>query len=57
MGDGRAAGLSAMGDRGQATASLIPDVDGTHIHIFESSQLESSYVGDLTIYRSISLVK
>lgn len=38
---------SAMGDRGQAAAALTPDADGTHIHIFESSQLEGSYVGHL----------
>ena len=47
MGDGRAEGSSAMGGGGQAAVSLTPDVDGTHIHIFESSQLEGSYVGDL----------
>ena len=29
MGDGRAEGLSAMGDGGQAAISLTPDVDGT----------------------------
>ena len=29
MGDGRAAGSSAMGDGGQAAVSLMPDVDGT----------------------------
>ena len=28
MGDGRGEGLSAVGDRGQAAISLIPDVDG-----------------------------
>ena len=32
---------------GQAAISLRPDADGTHVHIFESSQLEGSYVGDL----------
>ena len=65
MGDGRAEGSSATGDRGQAAISLTPDVDGTgsgslldsilsnllnkrsHVHTFESSQLEGSYVGDL----------
>ena len=47
MGDGRAEGLSAIGDRGQAAILLMPDGDGTYIHIFESSQLEGSYVGDL----------
>ena len=29
MGDGRAEGLSAIGDRGQAAISFMPDVDGT----------------------------
>ena len=29
MGDGRAEGSSAIGDRGQAAISLTPDVDGT----------------------------
>ena len=29
MEDGRAEGSSAIGDRGQATISLMPDVDGT----------------------------
>ena len=29
MGDGRAEGLSAIGDGGKATISLTPDVDGT----------------------------
>ena len=47
MGDGRAEESSAIGDRGQAAISLMPDVDGTHVCIFESSQLECSYVGDL----------
>ena len=28
MGDGRAEGSSAIGDRGQAAISLTPDVDG-----------------------------
>ena len=39
MGDGRAEGSSATGDGGQAAVSLTPDVDGTHVHIFERSQL------------------
>ena len=47
VGDGRAEGWSAIEDRGQAAISLTPDVDGTHIWIFENSQLEGSYVGDL----------
>ena len=29
MGDGRAEGLSAVGDGGQAAISLTPEVDGT----------------------------
>ena len=47
MGDGRAEGSSATGDGRQAVISLMPDIDGTHIRIFESSQLEGSYEGDL----------
>ena len=47
MGDGRAEGWSAIGDRVLAAVSLMPDIDGTHIRIFESSQLEGLYVGDL----------
>ena len=47
MGEGRAEGSSATGDGGQAEVSLTPDADGTHICIFESLQLEGSYVGDL----------
>ena len=35
MGDGRAEGSSTIGDGGQAAISLMPDVDGTHIRIFE----------------------
>ena len=50
MGDGGVEGLSAIGDGGQAAVSLTPDIDGTHICIFERSQLEGSYVGDL-LYR------
>ena len=47
MGDGRAEGSSATGDGGQAAISLMPDVDGTHVCIFESSKVEGLYVGDL----------
>ena len=59
MGDSRAEGSSAIGEGGQAAISLAPDVDdpGTgscwdqmYICLFESSQLEGSYVGDL-LYR------
>ena len=32
---------------GQAAVPLTPDTDETHIRIFESLQLEGSYVGDL----------
>ena len=52
MGDGRAEGSSAIGDRGQAAISLTPDVDGMHVRIFESSQLEGSYVRDLLYCQS-----
>ena len=46
-GDGRAEGSSAIGDGGQATISLMSDDGGMQVHIFESLQLEGSYVGDL----------
>ena len=55
MGDGRVEGSSAIGDGGQAAISLTPDVDGTHVCIFESSQLEGSYVGDLCIVNSAAV--
>ena len=47
MGDSRAEGSSTIGDEGQAAVSLTPDGDGTHVCIFESLQLEDSYIGDL----------
>ena len=47
VGDGRAEGSSAIGDGAQSAISLTPDVDGMRVRIFESSQLEGSYVGDL----------
>ena len=49
MGDGGAEGSSTIGDGdgGQAPISLTPDTDGTHVCIFESWQLEGSYIGDL----------
>lgn len=47
MGDGRAEGSSAVEDEGQTTVSLMPYANGTQVYIFESSQLEGSYVGDL----------
>ena len=52
MGDGRAEGSSVIGDARQAAISLTPDVDGTHVCIFQNSQLEGSYVGDL-LYSSL----
>ena len=55
MGDGRAEGLSAIGDRGQAEASLMPDFDGTHVPVFESLCLEGSYVADL-LYHELNCV-
>ena len=53
MGDGRAEGSSAT-DGGQPAISLLPDGDGMHICIFESSQLEGSYVGDLPYVSSVA---
>ena len=47
MGDDRAEGASAIGDGGQAAVSLMPDVDGTHVHIVERFQLEDLYVEEL----------
>ena len=44
---GRAAGPLAVGDRGQAAVLLMRDGFGILICIFESSQLEGSYIGDL----------
>ena len=40
--DGRAEGSSAIGDGGQAAMSLMPDVYGTHVCIFERLKLEVS---------------
>ena len=51
MRDGRAEGSSAIEDRRQALISFTPDVDGMHICTFESSQLESSYVGHLLYFK------
>ena len=47
MGEGRAEGSSATGDGGRDATSLEPDVDGTHVHIFESLQLRGFHVGNL----------
>ena len=56
MGDGRAEGSSGIGDGGQAAISLMPDFDGTHICIFESSELGGSYVGTSCIPHTSSQV-
>ena len=57
-GDGGAKGSSVVGSGGHAAVSLMPEVYGTssgsmlnqvHIHIFGSSHLEGSYVGDYCI--------
>ena len=53
MGDGRAEGSSTIGDEWQAAVSLTPDGDDMHVCIFESLQLEDSYVGDLLYYNFI----
>lgn len=34
--------------------SLMPDTDGTHVCIFESSQLEDSFAGNLIYYPQIA---
>ena len=44
MGDGGPEGSSTVGDGGPGAASLRPDFDGTHTHVFEYSPLEGSYV-------------
>ena len=46
MEDSKAEESSAI-DAGQAAISTSSDVDGTHVHIFESSQPEDLDVGDL----------
>ena len=45
-GDGGAKGSSVVGRGGHAAVSLMPDVDGMYICIFESLQLEGLYIGD-----------
>ena len=49
VGNDRAEGTSAIGDRGQAAISLTWEAIGHRAHagIFESFKLEGSYVGDL----------
>ena len=46
VGNGRAERSSTI-DGGQVTVLLMPGVDGTHFSIFNSLQLERSYVKDL----------
>ena len=48
VGDGRAEG-SAIGGGGQATTSLMPDVERIHVHILESSQFEDRGLTELKI--------
>ena len=40
MGDDRAERSSSIGDGAQAAVSLTPDLDGKHVCIFASLQLE-----------------
>ena len=45
VGDGRAEGLSAKGGGGQAAISLITNIDGTHVRIFEVHTLKATCRG------------
>ena len=45
MQEGRGEGSSSLGDGGRP--AVIPDIDRMHVCIFESSQLDGLYVGDL----------
>ena len=45
--DGRGEGSSSIGDEERAAVSLIPGIDRMHVCIFESSQLDGLYVGNL----------
>ena len=54
MGDGKIEGLSAIGGGGQAAISCMPDVDGMHVRISESSLLEDSCVGGLLYQEATS---
>ena len=53
MGQGRAEGSSAVGGGRQVAMSLT--LDGINTHIFESLQLEGSYVGNL-LYPSLGCI-
>ena len=46
MGDGRAEGCQQK-ETGPAAVSLTSDIDGMHVCIFESSQIEGLFVGNL----------
>ena len=50
VGDGRAEGLP----RRQAAISRMPDDDGMHVRIFQSSLLEDSCVGGLLYQEATS---
>ena len=43
VGNGRAEGSSAIGDRGQAAISLMPDIDGTGSGSLLDSNLPTSW--------------
>ena len=44
MGYGKTEGPPAIGDREQAAISLMPDANGRHVRILQSSQLQGSYI-------------
>lgn len=48
--DGRAEGSAATGGGGQATISLMPDIDRIHVHILESSQFEDRVLTELNYF-------
>ena len=50
MGDSKTEGFGGTGDGEQAAISLLPDANGTHVCIFENSQLEGFYVRDLLYF-------
>ena len=52
MGGGRGGG-SSIGDGRPAPILLMPDGDGAHVCIFESLQLEDSYIGDLMLFNIV----
>ena len=49
MGNDRPEGSPAIGNRGKAAVSLMPDVDGTHVCILQSQQFEGLYQGTYCI--------